>query len=347
DKTAQFGKVQTDIQHSTGTAAQLATMRGQAADFQFAKLTNNIELLRDALGETLLPVINEVIPKLTAGLRAVTGWASAHKGIVRVALEIAALGAAILIPLGSLALLFASFAFIGSYVPLVGALAGVFGTLAGATWGAVSAGIAFMATNPIGWVIAAVAGIAALAYVIYKYRDAIAAWFSKVKTWFTSINWRSLGMSVLKEIGRGILAGIPYMLGPLGVAAKLIYDHFKGHSPPPLGPLHDIDRVNLMGEVAKTIRPAPILTAVRNVAALTALALPMVVAPAMAMPAMVAGAAPARGSSAPIAITVNYTVNHVADAAAGDGFERAAEMHAHRLVEIINRELAKRARTEF
>ncbi|MGH8013628.1 MAG: hypothetical protein ACREQ4_14120, partial [Candidatus Binataceae bacterium] len=109
-----------------------------------------------------------------------------------------------------------------------------------------------------------------------------------------------------------------------------------------------IDRVNLMGEVAKTIRPAPILTAVRNVAALTALALPMVVAPAMAMPAIAGGAAMAsRGSSAPIAITVNYTVNHAADAAAGDGFERAAEMHAHRLVEIINRELAKRARTEF
>jgi hypothetical protein len=182
-----------------------------AADEQWAVFMNNVELLREALGETLLPAINRLIPRATERLRSMTEWAHAHKSIVKLGLEVAAVGAAILIPLGSLAVFLASLGFIASYIPVILKLGSVFNLLktaeeaaalahfglsgsgfgslvaavraasiafmgyATALWSGVSAGVAFLATNPIGWAILAVAGLAAMSYAIYRYRDSTGA----------------------------------------------------------------------------------------------------------------------------------------------------------------------------
>jgi hypothetical protein len=144
-----------------------------------------------------------------------------------------------------------------------------------------------------GGIIAAIAGIgAAVAAAIaiwVTWRHEIYDWFAELPAKLGSATWwKNMGLAIVRGIGDGMLAGIGYLLGPLGKIGSLIIDHFKGHSPPPLGPLHQLNKVNLVRTIADTMTPAPMLSAVRRVALVTALAAPMMVG--AGAPALAAGA---------------------------------------------------------
>jgi TP901 family phage tail tape measure protein len=105
DKVGELKSLEADLTNSRGEAERLAKVRMSAADEQWANLMNNLDLLRATVGETLLPLVNRIIPRLADGLKSMRGWAEANRGWVKWAAEAMAWGAAILIPLGAIAML--------------------------------------------------------------------------------------------------------------------------------------------------------------------------------------------------------------------------------------------------
>jgi hypothetical protein len=188
------------------------------------------------------------------------------------------------------------------------------------------------------------AAVAAAIAIWVTRRHEIYDWFAGLPAKLGSATWwKDMGLAIVRGIGDGMLAGIGYLLGPLGKIGSLIIDHFKGHSPPPLGPLHQLNRVNLVRTIADTMTPAPMLSAIRRVALVTALAAPMMVG--AGAPALAAGAG---GAGIVVNYSPNVTVKGGGDAAA----TRRAVMDALEAdrewpLKVIERATAKRSRTEF
>jgi hypothetical protein len=183
----------------------------------------------------------------------------------------------------------------------------------------------------------AIAAVAAGAFLIYEHWGAVV-------NYFKTINWRNVGMDILKGLASGILAGLTYLTGPLGTVAKYIFDYFHGHSPPPLGPLHDLNRLRIVETIAETIKPHPMLQAIRRTAAAAAIAVPMAIAAGGAMPSAAATMRPGASAGAPV---INISVVCNFDATASTGFKEDAKKYAYEMVEAMHRELVRRQRTDF
>jgi hypothetical protein len=110
----------------------------------------------------------------------------------------------------------------------------------------------------------------------------------------------------------------------------------RGHSPIPEGPLRNL---NMGVEIARTITPAPMLSAIRRVAMVTALAAPMMVG-AGAPSATAAGGAPGAAS-------INITVHYHVTAGSPEEFVKAARKRAEELTKILKDRAAVHARREF
>lgn len=299
DKVGQFGAVEKDLANSQGAAAKLAAIRMGAADEQLANLTNNLDLLRETIGDTLLPFINRLLPRLTSGLQTLVGWAHAHTRIVRLAMEFAAIGAAILIPLGSLALFGASLAFIGSYLPMLGTLLSVFRLWSVATKAATAAQWLLNAAMDANPVVLAIAGIAALGVAVYEL---IEHW-GAIKTFFEKLIPQAFtwGANLLKTFAKGIESAV---LWPVNAIERVFSKvaRFIPHSPAKEGPLRNLDRVRIVETIADTIKPAPMIHAIRRVAMAAAVAAPMMIGTA-AGPAIASSSAAQRSSGG---VTMNY-----------------------------------------
>lgn len=85
-------------------AAKLAADREKGADFQLTKFANNWQILREQMGETLLPAVNYLLPRLTAALQHLQDFVERNRAWVKLGLEIAAVGAGLLIVGGILSL---------------------------------------------------------------------------------------------------------------------------------------------------------------------------------------------------------------------------------------------------
>jgi hypothetical protein len=218
-----------------------------------------------------------------------------------------------------------------------------------------------MDANPIGLAIAGIATLAVAAYEIYEHWGAIKNFFKGIWDYIANIDWKGLGITILKSIGEGLLyaSGLTAIYAASSKVAGIIMDHLKGHSPPPLGPLHELGRINIIETIAERMNPGPVIAAVRRTAAAIAIAAPMMMAaPAMAMasPMMIGAAAPAfAGSSASAAragIVINAPVTVTVGAGADkDAIEkivvRAFTQHRYELVRAMQGELAKRERTKL
>ena len=196
-RVKELRSTEADLENSRGEAERLAGVRMTAADEQWANLMQNLDLLRATVGETLLPLVNRVIPRLATGLKSLRGWAEANKGLSKFAAEAAAWGAAILIPLGAIAMLGASLSFISSYVPLVLKLLNPVRLVSLATkaWsGYLWVLNAAMDANPIVLFVAAAAALAVAGYEVYEHWSTVKAVFKAVgaefvKLWNEAYNW--------------------------------------------------------------------------------------------------------------------------------------------------------------
>ena len=192
-----------------------------------------------------------------------------------------------------------------------------------------------MDANPIGVVIMGIAALAAGAYLIYRYWDALKDFF---KGWggevlaYLLFPFTQIPLEIYKHIDdiKAAAEAVAHAIGRL----------FVGHSPIPEGPLRHL---NLGRQIALSMEPAPILAAIRRVAAVTAIAMPMMIGSA-AMPAMASSPAAGDGSAP---IVVNLTMNYTVNGGASDDFVKLAQKHGREVAKIVEEILARKARMRF
>jgi TP901 family phage tail tape measure protein len=357
DKTNEFRGVHERLDKSQGAAAQLAAVRQAAADFQLGLLIQNWGILKEAIGENLLPVVNDWLPRLTAHLQNATDWVKQHQEWVGWGLKIAAVGSAILIVGGALSL--AASALLGFV----------------SAWGAISKipGIIMSLFTPIGLVLGAIALLAFGAYEIYKHWDGIKVFFLGIAHWIEAIDWKATGIRIITSIADGIwsVASLP------GKAMESVVGKLRSYlpfSPAKEGPLRDLNRVRIVETIAETMKPAPMIEAMRRVALAGALAIPMTLAvqPAMAaIPSMMTRELPpittvtipsSRASNeassraaasnrydragGTATVTINLKVQIIGTAGADD-FGRNIEKHGRELAAVLKRELERQSRADF
>jgi hypothetical protein len=227
---------------------------------------------------------------------------------------------------------------------------------------------ATLLTNPITWYVAGAVALGAAAYEIYEHWDTVSAWLRKFWAWLTSSHWgaalaaaltgplgaaalevykhwdgiknvftsasdwlKTAGINMMKSFGEGILAGIEYPFKAAWQVAEKVGRLFHFHSPSDEGPLRSaVLNFRFSEELAKHIKPAPII------------------GPAHELAAGIAGAAP-RGAAGSGSITINYSPQVIIQdvGSAKDEFVKALRQHADELVRIVESKLARAARLSF
>src|SRR5208337_5297202 len=299
DGVKKFAGARQDMLKSKGQTEILMKLRTEGADQQLAKMWNNLAILRETIGETLLPSFNSLILKINGALKAVTDFAEAHKPLVAFALKFAAIGAAVLMVGGGL-------------LVVSGAVMGFI-----SAWGAITAipGIILALATPLGVVVAASALIALGAYEIYEHWAGIKTFFGGVwdslKTEATEVGGWLLpaltgpfglfivgiqkffpdiynsGVALIENLAKGIGSAAMAPVKAVEGILHLIREHLP-FSPAHVGPLKDLNRARIIETVAETIRPGPAVSAMRRVAQAMAIAATVTMPPAaaMAMPVM-------------------------------------------------------------
>lgn len=187
-------------------------------------------------GSTLLPVIADLFKAFKPILQSVSGWIKRNPeltaGILKAAAAIAAINGAISLVSGAMAVL-----------------------------------TAIMSANPI---VLIIVGIATAALLIYKYWGPISGFFKNLwekqkailrGAWefiksFAS-KFYSAGKEIFLQLGRGMLSTFFY---PVKLAAQL-GEKIRGffpHSPAKWGPLKDLHKTDIFGQVARGLNPAPL-----------------------------------------------------------------------------------------
>lgn len=138
---------------------------GKAAEGTFAKFTQSIGDISEAVGGAFLPTIQQVVEKVIPVVQQISEWAAQNPKLV----------AGILAAVAAAGLIVAAIGTIGLILPSV--IAG-FGMLASVA-GLVGAAFAIM-TGPIGIVIAIIAALIAAGIAIYKHWDQLKAIAQKV-----------------------------------------------------------------------------------------------------------------------------------------------------------------------
>jgi TP901 family phage tail tape measure protein len=317
DQMVAMQKALTNPAQVNGAALQGALTMLQSFDEQMGILGKKWDAFKESGGQQLLNPLISLAHGFGAILTAMTGFAKAHPMITKFVVTFAAIGATLAIVVGGLVAMAGGLLAAASFIPAGGMIL--------ATIAAISATVA--------------AGIA----IWVTWGEKIGAFFKGLLQWFHGSFWREQGLSLIKQIGLGMLDAIPGLGTIVRGIAGLISDHFP-HSPAKLGPLRDLNRVRIVETIAESMRPAPMLAAIRRVALVTAVAAPMMIG--AGMPAMAAGAGAARG------VVINYapqiTVNGGGDAAATRReLRKALEADRDNLLKIIDAAMAKRARTEF
>jgi TP901 family phage tail tape measure protein len=316
DKVGQFGAVEKDLANSQGAAAKLAAIRMGAADEQLSRLSNNWDLLKESIGAPLLGAVASVAGGLARVMQRLDAFAHAHPQITKFIVTFAAVTAGVLLLVGAIGVLVGGLAFIGATVAPVAALLGV----------------------SVGWLAALAAGAIAVG-------AAIIIWWPQIKSFFAktipeAFNW---GVNLLKTLAKGIESAVLWPVHAIEhVFSKVA--QFIPHSPAKEGPLRNLDRVRIVETIADTIKPAPMVHAIRRVAMAAAIATPIAIGAAGS--SAMAASSPARASSAsaaPINIHVTYNVNGVS----ADEFVAAAKKHRDELVRLIEEATRRRARLSF
>jgi len=358
-----------------GMRAQLDQTAGAVARFsaemlkspakQFAILSQTLRQIFIQLGNAMLPVLVSISKALLPVAKAAADFAQAHPQWVKMATVGLLISSAVLTIGGALALAGAALAGFGAVLPVLATLA----TGAGIAASAITGLNVAMLLNPAGLVIA---GIVALGVGLYELREHWGAVTAAVRSvWTTITNFGSAmydaGAHLMGELARGIASAAMTPVHAVESVAHRIRG-FLPFSPAREGPLRDLHHVRIVQTIAETIRPAPMVSAMRRVAAAAAVALPLTMTP-IAMPAFAAVAPALAASSAPtlsmespavrkpgvgvVSFSPTFTVNinHPNTGVDVEALRREVgeelQRRGHEMFETLRREQQKRARLEF
>lgn len=333
--------------------------RNSTTQGKLNKLKASWDVLKITLGEAFLPTLSKVATKLGEVANAVSKWATENPRLAKT------LGFAVAAVSGFLLLA-------GAFNIVKGAFLAMRVMFMTNPVGLIIMGIAVLAAviianwDKIGpffsrlW--ARVKGIFAYAWaaikqvflnytpagLIYKYWDGIVLYFAamweKVKNTFIAI-WEWIkglaakffqaGVNIVNSIGEGIEAAAQKLLDKVKGLAKSIRDYFP-FSPAKEGPLKDIHKIRLVETIAATIKPGPMVNAVKNVAGAAV--------GAMGGPSMVPAMAGGGGHSINYAPTINISGG---GPTAKVEFMQMLQTHKDELMRLIKNETDRKARTSY
>jgi len=308
----KFQQAMTGVANSAGATDRAFGEFNARGSLVFTRLHQAVTAIEISLGQALLPAIEMIGRGMLALTTHIQAFAAAHPQLTKFIAIAAALGAVLLIVVGGLAVLAAGIAFVGSALAPLIALTGLGGV--------------------------ALAGIAAAAVVA---ASAIIAWWGPVKSFFTTLVPQAFewGVNLLKTLAKGIASAALWPVHAIeNVFGKVAA--YIPHSPAKVGPLRDLHRVRIVETIAESIRPAPMVNAIRRVALVTALAVPMIASAA-------APTLASTGAAAGRAVVVNISPVYNINATTPEEFVKAAKDHARELVRIVKDALEREDRKAF
>ena len=342
-----------------------------------------LENLETAMGKTVTPTLEQGLERLIGLLDRATQFAGKHSTMTKIlALSLGGMSVALTVAAGGLATLGAMAMFTGNGMKVLAAMTDwetialkmmyAWDYLAAASTGVLTAAlsvfeaVAAIVGAPVWLVVLALAalaaGVAYAAYQIYEHWDGIIEFFQglpdKVMGAFKSVLgyvdslgtlMYNAGANLFHLLAAGMESAVMY---PIHVAENLagkIAGYFQGHSPPPLGPLHQIDRITIMETIAERLQPAPIMRAIESAARIAAIGIPL----AFAMPtfasdrAPLASVRPSGGRPIELKVEVHFGPFNLPPGANAAEWRKELEANAREVVKVIKRELARQERTEL
>lgn len=256
DEQLYLGSVNKEFQNRMGTTGT-----------KLRQAKSQLESLAIEAGSGLLPAIKEILLAVTPMLQKLAKWMSDNPKltaqIAKGAVAVGVFAAGISVVSGLFSGLSA-----GAVIAMRAFAVIRTGVLAVRT--AMLAMNAAMLTNPI---VLGVAAIAAAAFLIYKYWEPIKGFFSglwlHIKAVFGSIvngigtlgtEVYEGGKNIFKQLARGLMETVLLPVKPIIYAVDKIRGFFP-HSPAKYGPLKDLHRVDIFGQVARGVNPMPLQTA--------------------------------------------------------------------------------------
>ena len=386
----QIEAKQKQIANSAGGLGKAFTTATADAKDQTALLHKNINSLYDSMISPALPWMNEGLGKLISLTQGAAGATEHHSAIARVAaLSLIGVGDGAYYALkGASALGTLAFG-LGKSIELIGkfgdaetwALRGMYAwdrvSAIGSSIGSFAsyANLAAMATklwtgaqwllnlamdaNPIFLTIAGIAALGAAAYEIYEHWGAVKDFFKGIWNYVANIDWIGLGTSILKHIGEGLLnvTGLAAVGSAASKVAGIVRDHFP-HSPAKVGPLRDLEHVNIVERIASRIQPGPAISALARTAQAIAIAAPVMIT-AAAAPAMIAAprmlnAGPSFGAGSGVGradssggITINAPLTINSAGLSEEQVMRVVAKHGYEIRQVYDRETKRRERTKL
>ena len=297
------------------------------------------------IGYAILPVMVRLSESMFRVAMGVAAFAKHHQELVRIGAIVAMISAGVLLVGGAFALAgsalmgFVGFAStFGKLVSFVGELGGLTKAWTAAQWLLNAAMDAF----PLFIFL----GLAVGAYEVITHWTAVKDFFKSSISFFEGIGGAILHalVSPFIDLPGAIKASWGGIKTEVFNIAGKISRFFQGHSPIPEGPLHTLD---LGRDIARTLKPQPVLNAVRAAAAAVALAIPTIA------PTVHPGEAFA-GSAGGGSIVVNLNINVHAGGSSSADFPVSEElrkifkkMAEEEIVPILEKTTARKARLKF
>lgn len=243
---------------------------------QFETMTGTAETLTANVGGMFAKLINlpAVLQRLNNLFSGMNDWILANpKAAGVIGGVVVAVSALSLVAGGFFMTLATIGAAIGPFLTGLAAFSRLMGMLNIATRIATAVQWAFniaLNANPIGLIIIGVAALAAAAYLIYKNWAPITAFFTRI--WKAVVDvagrMREAGANLIGQLWEGIKSMASKPIEAIKAIVQKIRN-FLPFSPAKEGPLRDIQRVRIVETIADTMKPGPMVRAMRVAASAT------------------------------------------------------------------------------
>jgi TP901 family phage tail tape measure protein len=343
NNVGQFAAVEKDLDNSKGAAAHLAAIREASADYSVAKLGEGWDQLKVSLGTLLLPEVIKLVNRMTALADWMNEFTKNHPKIVSMGLKVAALTSGVLLLGGALSLASAAMLGFVSFGPALKEMVTTLriGTIATKAWEAAQWVLnAAMAGNVFVLVIIGALALAAVAYEVIKH-------WKQISTFFKGLGGElyTAGVHLVDSLVSGITSRFHTVAGAMERVGSTVRSYLP-FSPAKEGPLRDLNRIRFVETIAQSIRPGPMIDAIRKVAAASAIAIPMAIGGGAGQVMARTGGPSIVGSGVTVNVTVNYTIAPGAASTAGD-FRKLLEDHADTIGKVVARQVARTERLKY
>ncbi len=310
DKMNLYHTAVTDLNAAQGANAAAFATRQATMEIATGRLSAAWDVFKSKIGEQLIGPMTGVVNLLTDAVGWVTEFANNNPRIVKFAVTFAAIGAALAVAAGGIAVVVGGLIAFGSYI----------GIAAGAVW-----------------------TFTQVALAVSLVGAAVRMAWSTITSFTPQI--LAAGANLVKALASGIWSAITFPQHAIEAVLTKVRAYLP-FSPAKEGPLRYLNQMRIVETMAETIRPGPALAAIRRTATAIAIAAPMTIGPAIGLPAMARASGGAGGGG--IVIQVRQEIR-IDGALAGDDQKLLATLrrHGEELADIIDRRLTHRARREF